>query len=238
MIINKGCSCSVSDLNSGSWTLIWKFNPNVVPPGLFSTPLLASLPEKVRSFLARQVPFPSRLGDPAEFAHLVTSLAENPMINGEVIRLDGAIRMQPWERACSATWCIYFVEINTTLLGLCLNIETQCVLKRDCQSFSALINCMTSTLIVLWNDPDSNKHWIRLVIVSIKAVFILFLCDDSIFQIALKWPHFNIYVFGRKQQSATTLNSVPVSNDQRRRSLKWILKWQLTPKSNTGPVAL
>lgn len=65
------------------------------PPGLFSTPLLASLPEKVRSFLARQVPFPSRLGDPAEFAHLVTSLAENPMINGEVIRLDGAIRMQP-----------------------------------------------------------------------------------------------------------------------------------------------
>lgn len=66
-----------------------------VPLGLFSTPLLASLPEKVRSFLARQVPFPSRLGDPAEFAHLVTSLAENPMINGEVIRLDGAIRMQP-----------------------------------------------------------------------------------------------------------------------------------------------
>lgn len=64
-------------------------------PGLFSTPLLAGLPEKVRSFLARQVPFPSRLGDPAEFAHLVTSLAENPMINGEVIRLDGAIRMQP-----------------------------------------------------------------------------------------------------------------------------------------------
>lgn len=66
-----------------------------VHAGLFSTPLLASLPEKVRSFLARQVPFPSRLGDPAEFAHLVTSLAENPMINGEVIRLDGAIRMQP-----------------------------------------------------------------------------------------------------------------------------------------------
>lgn len=67
------------------------------PSGLFSTPLLASLPEKVRAFLARQVPFPPRLGDPAEFAHLVTSLAENPMINGEVIRLDGAIRMQPWD---------------------------------------------------------------------------------------------------------------------------------------------
>ncbi|KAL4655477.1 3-hydroxyacyl-CoA dehydrogenase type-2 isoform X1 [Arapaima gigas] len=66
-----------------------------IAPGLFSTPLLVGLPEKVRDFLARQVPFPSRLGDPAEFAHLVTSLAENPMINGEVIRLDGAIRMQP-----------------------------------------------------------------------------------------------------------------------------------------------
>lgn len=65
------------------------------PTGLFATPLLAGLPEKVQSFLARQVPFPSRLGDPAEFAHLVTAIAENPMINGEVIRLDGAIRMQP-----------------------------------------------------------------------------------------------------------------------------------------------
>ncbi|XP_054912815.1 3-hydroxyacyl-CoA dehydrogenase type-2 [Poeciliopsis prolifica] len=66
-----------------------------IAPGLFATPLLASLPEKVRAFLSRQVPFPSRLGDPAEFAHLVTSVVENPMINGEVIRLDGAIRMQP-----------------------------------------------------------------------------------------------------------------------------------------------
>lgn len=65
------------------------------PTGLFATPLLAGLPEKVQSFLARQVPFPSRLGDPAEFAHLVTAIAENPMLNGEVIRLDGAIRMQP-----------------------------------------------------------------------------------------------------------------------------------------------
>ena len=69
--------------------------PPPASPGLFSTPLLAGLPEKARSFLARQVPFPSRLGDPAEFAHLVTSIAENPMLNGEVIRLDGAIRMQP-----------------------------------------------------------------------------------------------------------------------------------------------
>lgn len=74
---------------------LWPFS---IYTGLFATPLLAGLPEKVQSFLARQVPFPSRLGDPAEFAHLVTSIAENPMINGEVIRLDGAIRMQPWRR--------------------------------------------------------------------------------------------------------------------------------------------
>ncbi|XP_020375700.2 3-hydroxyacyl-CoA dehydrogenase type-2 [Rhincodon typus] len=66
-----------------------------IAPGLFSTPLLAGLPEKVRNFLARQVPFPSRLGNPAEYAHLVQSIVENPMLNGEVIRLDGAIRMQP-----------------------------------------------------------------------------------------------------------------------------------------------
>ncbi|NXA71261.1 HCD2 dehydrogenase, partial [Mohoua ochrocephala] len=66
-----------------------------IAPGLFSTPLLAGLPEKVRKFLGQQVPFPSRLGDPAEYAHLVQALAENPMINGEVVRLDGALRMQP-----------------------------------------------------------------------------------------------------------------------------------------------
>lgn len=66
-----------------------------VSPGLFNTPLLAGLPEKVRTFLGQQVPFPSRLGEPAEYAHLVQALAENPMINGEVVRLDGALRMQP-----------------------------------------------------------------------------------------------------------------------------------------------
>ncbi|NXC48109.1 HCD2 dehydrogenase, partial [Penelope pileata] len=66
-----------------------------IAPGLFSTPLLAGLPERVRSFLGGQVPFPSRLGQPAEFAHLVQALAENPMVNGEVVRLDGALRMQP-----------------------------------------------------------------------------------------------------------------------------------------------
>lgn len=63
--------------------------------GLFLTPLLMSLPEKVRDELGKTVPFPSRLGDPAEFGHLVQSIIENPMLNGEVIRLDGALRMQP-----------------------------------------------------------------------------------------------------------------------------------------------
>lgn len=63
--------------------------------GLFDTPLLQSLPEKVRTFLARTVPFPSRLGNPDEYAHLVQAIIENPMLNAEVIRLDGAIRMQP-----------------------------------------------------------------------------------------------------------------------------------------------
>ena len=59
------------------------------------TPLLAGLPEKVQTELAKSIPFPQRLGDPDEYAHLVQSIIENPMMNGEVIRLDGAIRMQP-----------------------------------------------------------------------------------------------------------------------------------------------
>jgi len=66
-----------------------------IAPGLFDTPLLGSLPEKVRTFLASTVPFPQRLAFPDEYAHLVQSIVENPMINGEVIRLDGALRMQP-----------------------------------------------------------------------------------------------------------------------------------------------
>ncbi|XP_032475055.1 3-hydroxyacyl-CoA dehydrogenase type-2 [Phocoena sinus] len=66
-----------------------------IAPGLFGTPLLTTLPDKVRNFLASQVPFPSRLGDSAEYAHLVQAIIENPFLNGEVIRLDGAIRMQP-----------------------------------------------------------------------------------------------------------------------------------------------
>ncbi len=66
-----------------------------IAPGLFETPLLASLPEEARISLGQQVPFPPRLGQPNEFAMLVKSIMENPMLNGEVIRLDGAIRMGP-----------------------------------------------------------------------------------------------------------------------------------------------
>ena len=66
-----------------------------IAPGLFDTPLLASLPEPVRVSLAKQIPFPSRLGRPPEYAALAVHVIENAMLNGETIRLDGAIRMQP-----------------------------------------------------------------------------------------------------------------------------------------------
>jgi NAD(P)-dependent dehydrogenase (short-subunit alcohol dehydrogenase family) len=66
-----------------------------IAPGTFDTPLLAALPEAARHSLAEQVPFPSRLGRPEEFAALVRHIFENEMLNGEVIRLDGAIRMAP-----------------------------------------------------------------------------------------------------------------------------------------------
>lgn len=66
-----------------------------IAPGLFDTPLLQGLPDKVRVQLAATVPCPARLGDPTEYGHLVQSIIENPMLNGEVIRLDGALRMQP-----------------------------------------------------------------------------------------------------------------------------------------------
>jgi NAD(P)-dependent dehydrogenase (short-subunit alcohol dehydrogenase family) len=66
-----------------------------IAPGLFDTPLLAGLPEEARASLGAQVPHPSRLGTPAEYAALAAHVVENPMINGETIRLDGAIRMAP-----------------------------------------------------------------------------------------------------------------------------------------------
>jgi NAD(P)-dependent dehydrogenase (short-subunit alcohol dehydrogenase family) len=68
---------------------------NTIAPGLFDTPLLGALPEDKRAALGAQVPFPSRLGRPEEYAQLAQQIVENPMLNGETIRLDGAIRMAP-----------------------------------------------------------------------------------------------------------------------------------------------
>jgi NAD(P)-dependent dehydrogenase (short-subunit alcohol dehydrogenase family) len=66
-----------------------------IAPGLFDTPLLAGLPEETRAALGAQIPFPSRLGRPEEFGKLACHVAENTMLNGEVLRLDGALRMPP-----------------------------------------------------------------------------------------------------------------------------------------------
>lgn len=66
-----------------------------IAPGLFDTPLLAGLPEEATQLLSQQVPHPSRLGKPSEYGALAVHIVENPMLNGEVIRLDGAIRMGP-----------------------------------------------------------------------------------------------------------------------------------------------
>ena len=66
-----------------------------VAPGIFHTPMLESLPQHVQEALGAQVPHPSRLGNPDEYGALVEHIVANPMLNGEVIRLDGAIRMAP-----------------------------------------------------------------------------------------------------------------------------------------------
>jgi NAD(P)-dependent dehydrogenase (short-subunit alcohol dehydrogenase family) len=66
-----------------------------IAPGTFDTPLLAALPEEARAQLGAQIPFPNRLGEPDEFAALARHIVENPMVNGETIRLDGALRMSP-----------------------------------------------------------------------------------------------------------------------------------------------
>jgi 3-hydroxyacyl-CoA dehydrogenase / 3-hydroxy-2-methylbutyryl-CoA dehydrogenase len=66
-----------------------------IAPGLFHTPMFDTLPQEARDSLGKMVPFPSRLGYPSEYAQLTQSIIENPMLNGETIRLDGAIRMQP-----------------------------------------------------------------------------------------------------------------------------------------------
>ncbi|KAJ2947218.1 hypothetical protein O0L34_g16927 [Tuta absoluta] len=66
-----------------------------IAPGIFETPLVSYLPDRMKDFIKRMTPFPSRLGKPEEFAHLVSCVIENPMLNGEVIRLDGAQRWFP-----------------------------------------------------------------------------------------------------------------------------------------------
>ena len=66
-----------------------------IAPGIFGTPMLTAMPQEVQDALGKQVPFPSRLGKPEEYANLVMTIAENEMMNGETIRLDGAIRMAP-----------------------------------------------------------------------------------------------------------------------------------------------
>ena len=66
-----------------------------IAPGLFDTPLLAALPEEARTALGEGIPYPSRLGRPEEYAEMVLAIAANPMLNGETIRLDGALRMPP-----------------------------------------------------------------------------------------------------------------------------------------------
>jgi NAD(P)-dependent dehydrogenase (short-subunit alcohol dehydrogenase family) len=66
-----------------------------IAPGVFRTPMVAGLPQEVQDSLGKQVPFPSRLGRPEEYAATVQSIFEIAMLNGETIRLDGAIRMQP-----------------------------------------------------------------------------------------------------------------------------------------------
>jgi NAD(P)-dependent dehydrogenase (short-subunit alcohol dehydrogenase family) len=66
-----------------------------IAPGIFETPMLMGMPPEVQAALGQMVPFPQRLGRPEEYAALVESILTNRMLNGEVIRLDGAIRMQP-----------------------------------------------------------------------------------------------------------------------------------------------
>ncbi|MET0783248.1 MAG: 3-hydroxyacyl-CoA dehydrogenase [Leifsonia flava] len=66
-----------------------------IAPGIFETPMMAGMPDEVRASLEAQIPHPSRMGTPAEYAALARHIVENPMLNGETIRLDGAIRMQP-----------------------------------------------------------------------------------------------------------------------------------------------
>jgi len=73
----------------------WQIRVNTIAPGTFDTAMLARLRDDIRMALAESIPHPKRLGDPDDYAHMAVSLIENPFVNGETIRLDGAIRMAP-----------------------------------------------------------------------------------------------------------------------------------------------
>lgn len=77
------------------YTIILGIRVVTIAPGVFMTPMMAKLPPKAQESLAKSIPFPQRLGKPEDFAHLVQAIVENPKLNGETIRLDGALRMQP-----------------------------------------------------------------------------------------------------------------------------------------------
>ena len=66
-----------------------------IAPGIFETPMVALMSDELKASLSSQIPFPARLGRPSEYAQLAQSIIENPFLNGEVVRLDGAVRMQP-----------------------------------------------------------------------------------------------------------------------------------------------
>lgn len=96
------CAYSASTGGVNSMTLpisrdleSYRIRCNTIAPGYFDTPILGNIPKKVRTFLESTVPNPPRLGKPDEFAHLAQSIVENPMINGETIRIDGALRLHP-----------------------------------------------------------------------------------------------------------------------------------------------
>src|SRR5918994_6967329 len=99
-----------------------------IAPGIFDTPMMAGLPEDARNSLGKQVPFPQRLGRPEEYADLVKHIIENEMLNGEVIKLDGAIRMAPsqyhspfWDGASSddSSTCIVLLPLRRWTSGTC-----------------------------------------------------------------------------------------------------------------------
>ena len=93
-LLSDGYAVAVHDLDPARSAALG-IRVVTIAPGTFDTPMLAMLPADQRQKLAAEIPFPSRLGRPAEYAALARHVIENPMLNGETIRLDGAIRMAP-----------------------------------------------------------------------------------------------------------------------------------------------